>query len=228
MSRLAWLALLVAPSLSCGLIDPDVTEFNLRLPEKPFNVDTADWNLNVMGSSVPTLDCPPIDCALAETQFCSMGACEVACDANLHCAAAVSISVFNEFNLEMESPELTKIDAQAVISVTVEQIAFRIETNTLNVATPPLEVHLAPVGINDPNDPMAEAIGTIAAVQVGQVGAGMIELTPDGKTVMQTYMSNWRTPFHVIVSGDVTISAGTPVPQGALAGVVTVTAHAGL
>jgi hypothetical protein len=45
---------------------------------------------------------------------------------------------------------------------------------------------------------------------------------------MEQYMSNWRTPFNVIVSGTATISAGDPVPSGKLTGVVTATAHAGL
>jgi hypothetical protein len=223
-------AVVAAPLGSCGLIDSDVTDFPLRLPEKEFNVDTAEWMLSVPGggNTFPTLDCPPLDCAQAVSQVCAGDSCGATCDGNAHCQAQVNVSVFQMFNLSTESPELETIDSQAVVTVTVENISFKVKENTLNVASPPLEVYLAPQGVNDPASTMAVEIGTIASVPPGQTGEGQIDLTPTGKMAMESYMSNWRTPFNVIVAGEVAISAGDPVPMGRLSGSVTVLAHAGL
>ncbi len=226
-SLLLAVALAAAPAVSCGLISSDVTDFNLRLPEKEFNLDTQDWMLTVTGQ-MPTLDCPPVDCAVATTQICEQGACSADCDANAHCQAHVTVSVFQMFDLKNEAPELQTIDSEAVISVTVETIKFKVSTNTLNIDSPPLTVYLAPNGVSDPNDPMAEEIGTIASVAAGQTGEGEIMLSETGKASMEQFMSNWRVPFNVIVTGRVTIMAGQAVPEGKLTGAVTVTAHAGL
>ncbi len=225
---LAATALAALPGLSCGLIDSDVTDFTLKLPEKDFNVDTADWMLTVQGSTVPSIPCPPAECTVAADQFCADGACTSTCDANMECQAIVDVTVFQQFDLANEAMELDAIDSQAVISVEVETIAFRIEENTLNVASPPLKIYLAPQGVSDPNGGVAVEIGTLAPVAAAQTGSVDIVLTPSGKQVMEQFMEDFRTPFTVIIAGSAAIQAGDPVPEGRMSGVVTVSAHAGL
>ena len=219
---------LVLFTSACGLIDSDVTDFNLKLPEKDFNVDTADWNLAVEGETIPSVPCPPADCTAAADQFCTAGSCTADCDANAHCQAHVSVSVFQSFDLANEAPELAEIASKPIASVTVESIAFRIKENTLNVPTPPLELYLAPQGVSDPASDEAEHIGTLAPVAVATTGEVELELSESGRAKMSEYMKDYKTPFTVIVAGDAALQAGQPVPAGKMKGVVTVTAHAGL
>lgn len=221
-------ALASLPAMSCGLINSDVTDFNLKLPEKPFNVDTADWMISVQTDTMPSIACPPADCTAAADMFCAGGACTADCDAGAHCAAHVPVSVSQPFDLAHESPELQTIDSQSGISVTVETVTFKVSENTMNVATPPLELYMAPQGVLDAMSAEAVHIGSVESVAPGQTGPVPIDFTPDGKKAMETFMSAYQTPFTVIVSGNVTMSAGAPVPQGKLSGVVSVTAHAGI
>jgi len=222
-------ALLVAvvPALSCGLIDPDVTEFALNLPEKEFAVDTADWNLKVTGT-MPTIACPPADCAAAVETICEAGSCSAACDPGMARAAGVSVSVFQMFHPVTEAAWVKQVEGQPLIEVEVEAIAFNIDENTLNVPSPPLTIYLAPQGISDPLGGSAVAIGTLSSVSPGFVGEVGLTLTDSGKQAMADFLGDYMTPFNVIVGGDVTISAGDPVPTGRLAGVVKVTAHTSL
>jgi hypothetical protein len=220
--------LLSSAAASCGLIDSDVTDFNLKLPEKPFNVDTADWMISVSGENMPSIECPAVDCTAAADMFCAGGACTSDCDPGGHCAAHVPVSVSQPFDLAHESPELQTIDSQAAISVTVETVTFKVNENTMNVATPPLDLYMAPQGVLDVNSADAVHIGSVESVVPGQTGAVPIDFTAEGKAAMEMFMSSYQTPFTVIVSGNATMSAGAPVPQGKLSGVVSVTAHAGL
>ncbi len=225
---LAAAALVCLPAASCGLISSDVTDFNLKLPEKPFNVDTADWMLSVQGSTMPAIACPAVDCTAATDMFCAQGACTADCDSGGHCQAHVAVAVSQKFDLAHESPELAKIDSQAGIKVTVEAITFVVKENTLNVTSPPLSVFLAPQGVLDPQSPEAVNIGTAEAVPAMQTGEVVILFSATGKHAMEQYMGDYKTPFSVIVAGDVTMHAGDPVPKGKLSGVVSVTAHAGI
>jgi hypothetical protein len=221
-------ALLSLSTASCGLIDSDVTDFNLKLPEKSFNVDTADWMLSVQGETMPSIACPPADCTAAADMFCAGGTCTSDCDPGAHCAAHVPVSVSQPFDLAHESPELQTIDSQAAISVTVETVTFKVSENTMNVATPPLDLYMAPQGVLDAMSAEAVHIGSVESVAPGQTGPVPIDFTVEGKAAMEMFMSAYQTPFTVIVAGSVTMSAGAPVPQGKLSGVVSVTAHAGL
>jgi hypothetical protein len=223
LAALAAFALLGA----CGLISSDVTDFSLRLPEKPFNVDTADWMLQIEGT-VPAVPCPPADCSNQAATFCDSGACSSACDVGAHCDVTVPIHIFNAFDLATEAPELMKLDAQAIISVTVDSVAFRIDSNSFTTASPVMHLFLAPQGVTDSADPSAIEVGTLEPVAPGQTGEVSIMFSDAGKAAMEDYMSAYRTPFTVIVSASVHMAAGDPVPEGALAGAVTVLAHAGL
>ena len=120
------LAFAALSASSCGLIDPDVTDFNLKLPEKSFNVDTADWMLTVTEASMPTIDCSATDCTAAADMFCAEDHCTADCDASSHCQAHVDVSVFQPFDLANESPELAEISYKPIAKVTVESIAFKI------------------------------------------------------------------------------------------------------
>ena len=222
------LALAALPAASCSLISSDVTDFNLKLPEKPFNIDTVDWMLTVPGDTMPSLACPPTECTAAADMFCADGKCTSDCDPGAHCQAHVAVSVSQPFDLAHESPELETIDSQAALKVTVEKVIFKVSENTLNVASPPLDLYLAPQGVLDPASGEAVHVGTLEAVNPGQTGEIAIDFSAEGKKAMEDFMSDYKTPFTVIVAGTVTMHAGEPVPMGKLSGVVSVTAHAGI
>ncbi|MSP15408.1 MAG: hypothetical protein EXR73_02135 [Myxococcales bacterium] len=223
MSRLvpALVAVLFA---GCGLIDLDVTAFDLRLPEKAFTVDTAAWQVQGMGT-IPAVPCPPADCAASTAELCAGAACSVACGAAGTCEATVSMSMRHMFDLAQESAELSVVDDKPLIEVTVETIAFKVTENTLNVATPELTVYLAPIDVTDASDERAEPVGLIPSMQGGEVGTFTVGFTATGRDVLELYMGNFRTAFNVIVGGKTTIAAGTLVPMGKLVGAVTVEAH---
>src|SRR5690349_16035474 len=108
--RIAVLALL--PGVACGLVDSDIARFDLTLPRKPFNLDTADWMLNIQGQSMPAIACPPAECASAAADLCGEGTCTAECSAESTCDLLVNVAISQTFDLALESPELDAVDDQ--------------------------------------------------------------------------------------------------------------------
>ena len=71
--RLAVLALAGALG-GCGLVDPDITHFELYIKDKQFTVDTAQWELQDVGMFTD-IDCSGNAglCATAAQQACTSG-----------------------------------------------------------------------------------------------------------------------------------------------------------
>ncbi len=231
--RLCIVALLLP---ACGLIDSDVTNFDLTLPDKDFSVDASGWQVDQMAADT-FLDtsCSPTPqnvCMSAAMQACPMN-CAGECGSAGKCLLELNISAYKSIDLVTEKPELNTINDKPVIKVAIDSVQFSVPSNTLNVATPELGVYVAPITVMDPKDPMAKKIGVIAEVPAGAtVATKDLTFTGEGKQILIDTMSTFKTPFNVIVgtSADdpITIGAGDPVPTGKLDAIVQIKAHAGL
>lgn len=227
--------LLVAALLSsggCGLIDSDISDFDLSLPEKELTVDTSDWMLTDQ-STVPPIDCSGMTsiCSAAVAQICSAGElCFGSCDAETEtCNAEVLIELFQRFELAAEKPELEAIDGKPLVDVTIRRIGYSVTENTMNVDSPPLAVYIGPQEAMSSGHPQAEQIGTIPVVPAGTtVTDGEVELLPGAEETMSRFMTDYQTPFNVIAGSLVELEAGDQVPQGRLVAIVQVDATAGL
>jgi hypothetical protein len=212
----------------CGLIDSDITDFPLHLPEREVTVDTADWQL-ADEPTMPAVDCTGAMagvCDSAVDELCAAEGCEGNCGGE-SCEIALAISLWNTFDLATESPELEQFEDQPVVSVTIERVWFEVTENSLDVASPELEVAIAPQSIMTLAD--GEVVGTIPSVPAGQLIAdGEVTLTADGAQVLSTYMKSYSTPFNVIVGTNLSLAAGDPLPTGRMVALVHVDASAGL
>ena len=233
MRRFAWSACVTAAlALSgCGLISSDVTNFDLTLPDKTFTVDTASWGLgNVDAFTSTSCSANAGVCAAAAQQACNQGQCFGSCDsATQTCDLKVLVSLWQPVDLVAEKPELQTINNQPLVGVTIDKLEYQVIENSMNVATPPMTMYIAPATVMAPGDPQAHAIATIPAVPAGTTQALMaIELTADGKTQLAKFMGDYATPFNIIVGAELDVKQGDTVPAGRLAAKVVVTAHASL
>jgi len=214
----------------CGLIDSNIADFDLSLPEKEITVDTADWML-ADAQSVPAIDCQDMMsvCNAGVSQFCGNGQlCFGSCD-GANCKAEVAVNLFREFDLGEEKPELREIDGQPLVDVTIRRIAYSVSENTMNVDSTPLTIYIGPQDAMSSGHPQAEAIGTIAPVPAGMtIDDAEVELSADAESVVRSYMGDYRTPFNIIIGTLVDLEAGDLIPQGRLVAVVKVEATAGL
>jgi hypothetical protein len=234
MTYLRLCVLAVVPA--CGLIESDVTNFDLTLPDKAFSVDASGWQVNQQAADTfLMMSCSntPMVCSSAATTACPMN-CEGSCSpTSSKCELKLNISAYKSIDLVMEKPELNSINDRPIIKVTIDSVAYAVTSNTLNVATPELGVYVAPITVMDPKDPMATQIGIIASVPAGaSVASRDMVYTADGKQALVDAMSTYKNPFNVIVGtskeNPIVIKQGDSVPMGKLDAVIQIKAHAGL
>jgi len=231
-TRVAALALVVSAS-SCGLVDSNVADFNLDLPEKQFTVDASSWNVNASAASaflatsctqMPTL------CGQAAASVCKAASCTGMCDATSKtCVLSLGVSNYNTIDLITEKPELKTINEQPVIKVSIDRITYSVRANTLNVDSPAMTIYVAPATVMLATDAQAKAVGTIPVVAAGTtLPATEITFTETGRADLVAAMSNFKVPFNIIVGSTLQVNSTTMIPAGKLESGIQITAHAGL
>ena len=105
----ACLGLLVAASAGCSsLVDPNVADFDLTLPEKRFSIDTAGWQIDEQqAQSYLGQDCSsaPTFCSAAAEAVCE-ASCTGTCNASKRCELVLDVGLYKAVNLVDEKPEL--------------------------------------------------------------------------------------------------------------------------
>jgi hypothetical protein len=220
----------------CGLISPDVTDFDLTLPDKKFTINIDGWQVDDMQAETyldrSCAGAPPTACNSAVEQACAMG-CSGSCNASSQtCDLTLDVSLAQSVNLLMERPELQSLSDEPVIKVTVDSVTYEVTSNTLNVDTPVITVYIAPSSVTTvkSNDPSVKAIGTIDPIAAGETTTSPrpIKFTATGKAELVSIMSTFKTPFNVLVGSSIVVTAGQGLPVGALDAVVHIKGHAGL
>jgi hypothetical protein len=222
---------LAAVALSgCGLIDSDVTDFDLTLKPKTFTVDASRWSVDQSSADLLLSQSCSSD---ATCQSAAMAACPMDCSGTCGpistCEHGLDVGIYTTVDLVTEQPELKDINDRAIIDVTVDSVQYEVMNNTLSVETPELKVYVAPMSIMDPNDPMAVQIGSVAPVPaMATVALRDMTFTDAGKTSLVDIMSSYKNPFNIIVGSQLVVREGDQVPSGKLEARVHITAHAGL
>jgi hypothetical protein len=214
----------------CGLIDPDITNFDLTLPSKQFTIDTSRWDLSTAPQLTSTSCNTQQDvCAAGGQQACPDGECIAQCDGTTStCDLTLFVSLYNMIDLETEKPELSQIQNQPVLDVTIDSIEFEITANSMNIETPEMVVYAAPSTVMSP-DARAKRVGTVPPVPAGTTRSlTPITFDPMGRANLAGFMADYMTPFNIIVGSQILVENGSPVPAGAMTVRVVVEAHAGV
>lgn len=228
-------SLLTACALAgCGLIDPDITEFDLSLPEQEFIVDTSQWGLTDMGAEFPSIPCDPADdmCPALAAAICAEPDCSgtATCDVDTStCKVTVPVALSRSINLVEEKPELQTIENQPFINVTIDEVEYEVLENTLNFDSPVIDLYVAPQNVMSPDSADARLVGTIGSVPaMNQLDWTPVQLAGSGENNLRQFMGDYRSIFNVIAGTVVEIEAGMPMPSGRAVARVRVDAHAGL
>jgi hypothetical protein len=220
----------LASGAGCGLVDPNITHFDLTLPSKQFTIDSSRWNL-MNADQLVSQSCTtqPDPCAAAAQQACAMGTCIAQCNATtLTCDLTLFVSLYNTIDLQMEKPELATIEDQPVLDVTIDAINFEVSENTMNVETPEMVVYAAPSTVMSP-DARAKRVGSVPPLPAGQTRSlTPITFDPMGRDNLASFMGDYKTPFNIIVGSQLMVQMGDTVPDGTMTVRVVVEAHAGL
>lgn len=230
MSRWILKVAMVLSVGGCGIIDPNITRFDLRLPERMFTMDTDQWELSSSGAVFPELACgqEPTSCEAQVDGLCGADQCTSMC-VDGACHMIVQVTLWRAVDLYEENPELKTIHEQPLVDVEIERVHYAVTENTLNIPTPALTLYMAPASVMDPNDPAAREVGVIPPVPAGSAqGQADVMVTATHEAALETFMRDYKTPFNLIISADITVTPGDPIPMGRITADVGVDASAGI
>lgn len=254
--RRMYLAGLVSLSFSLNvggcLIDDSVTDFTFQLPQKNFSVDTASFTPPTVTTIPctqspdscldlsPDLSCgttnycevddpthvPEIPCTAQDDPCASLGS-EFSCDLGSQvCQVTIPFELVTETDLANEVPELETVGSSDFTSVRLDYLRMRVLENTFSVATPPVDVFVAPQttvtlyvpGSNPPTlSPGVEAVGEVPSIPAGVSGhTEEVALTTGGSAAITGYCRTPEIPFNIFVYSEIVLQGGDAVPQGRL------------
>lgn len=224
-------AVMVIALTGCGgLIDPNITRFDLRLPERMFTVDTDQWELSSSGAVLPDIPCDadPAVCDAEIQALCGVDQCTGMCVAG-SCHMVVQVTLWRAVDLYAENPELKTINEQPLVDVTIESVHYEVTENTLNIDTPEFTLYMAPASIMNPDDSQARAVGVIPPIAAGtRQGTSDVMVSEAHEQALEAFLRDYQTPFNLIISADIAVEPGDPIPMGRITTDVGVEASAGI
>jgi len=208
MRRLVIASLLVLGAASCGLISSDVAAIKFNLPPRMYSFDSSTFGVPAgLSQEVPcgagqlVVDCcnPP---AIPNVPAPDCSMTQIACEQNENgmdvCTAQATVSQSQVMNLGQEVQQLSGLTG--LVSISIKQISYRVDANTLDVTIPDVSLYLAPSGVTDANDPSAKKFGTLPSIAAGTMPSGDVILEPNAASVLESFTQNIQSPFTFIAA----------------------------
>jgi hypothetical protein len=215
--RSAFAAVLVSAIAACGSEPSE--RLALELPHKRYALSSNEplWKHPPPGVLRNDLTCgatgrvasccpppghPTFDCA----------ALPLACDGGV-CALVFELELARTVELAVEVPELGRRRGR-VLSVATPP-SLRVESSSrLNVALPEARLYLAPGGVRSGRAEGAKLLGVIPRIEAGVEASSPIRLGGEAATALARAISDYQTPFNLIVTFPIVTRPDTPPPVG--------------
>jgi hypothetical protein len=214
-SRLSLLVLLTVGFACFGC--KDLATITFQLPTETYGFDASQFNLPP--GTLPSVPCTDSGSCCTVATAAGIDCASVVCDApSGTCAVTVTVeSPPQVIDLKAQVSQLGGLQSQSFADVTVSQIIYTVDPNTLNVALPPVDLFLANNGATSTADPSAQKFGTVPATPAMTTVVGQqVTLDGAGQQAFVNYAKNFGTPFEVIARTTIVVPGGTPLPTGAL------------
>jgi hypothetical protein len=210
----------------CGLIPP--VNYDYSFDPKEVMQSLGDGSGSAQ--ALPTVMCPATSCTTVQIPPNSgMVACENGvCTATAHVRAAIPVDLRNA-----KTPVPEDVVRFGIDRVTIAKVAYWVTQNSLNVATPPLDLYVGPEAAADEMSAGVTQLGSVASLPAKSkdcadprdgnepAAAGFtacdMPLTAAGQEALAGFIKNYKTaPFKLLVHGQIKAAGGTPTPSGAI------------
>jgi hypothetical protein len=194
-------------------------------------------DLGNQSGTIPSVACKgvtPDPCAQVQSML-PMGA-TTACDTNANsCTASDEVRLSQMIDLSRaQTPLPSLVVTYGISAVTVDRVEYWVAQNSLDFATPAIDLYVAAAAAKDEKDTTARKLGTLASLPAKSMscadppdttndtrssGAKICDLPldSDGVSALQDFIKNYKqAPFQVIVHAVITATGGQPIPAGAI------------
>ena len=190
------------------------------------------------GATVPDVACDTgaNDVCAAAAGTLGLTKVTLACDATLKkCVAQAEIRASEPIDLskQMETSFPPQAIEFGVDVVEVKRVNYWIDDNQLNVATPQIEIYVAPAAARDEHDAKAALLATVASLPAKSkacadpvyakgdpkaVGVSVCSapLPEAGKAALAAFVKDYKTAFQIIAHATIVAKPGDPIPSGSI------------
>ena len=213
------LLLLGAGLLSCGLINANIFDTEIRLSRQVYSQD--------FGKAAGTV--PKVPCS-AQTDLCQQvtsalqgapakGLCDLS---TMLCVAEASVTLPYTVNLSQDQAFQSGVAGKAVQFVRSVAIDYSLPTNTLTFPLPAIEVYVGPQDATTKTHPGVVLIGTIGPFARAQTISDSAPLTlaiADGspaRAKLEASIKNPKVPFVFLIAATPRMASGDELPAGKL------------
>jgi hypothetical protein len=234
-------ALVLATALSSGGVLAGCNLVGSSGLQTDYSFDALSYASPEYGPSTGTV--PEVPCTVGGTDVCTAAATTMfagqnitmSCDPMLQrCVARAEVRVSQTVDI---SKQMNTFPAQAiqfgVEVVEVKRVTYWIDRNTLNVATPGIEIYVAPSAARDETDPKAALLATVAPLPATSNACGdaaydkgdarangapvcSAPLPEPGKAALGEFVKAYETPFQVMAHAVIVAKPGDPIPSGGI------------
>jgi hypothetical protein len=138
------------------------------------------------------------------------------------CTYHTSFEVVSAVDLGKEAPQFSQFSGQAILSLSLSKVTYT-AVNGLNVASPAIDIYLAPANVVHVVDPATQVMdtsvvkfGSVASVPAGTTVTAQVQQAPGAASAFAKFAKDWATPFTFIATAPITVRGGDPVPTGKL------------
>ncbi len=200
-----------------------------------FDPQTFAANLGDSTGDAPTIACTqaPTACAAFSALKLQNATVTPACDAGSgDCTATADVRLSYMVDLATQTGFPPDAIRFGISAVTIEKIAYWVSSNSLNVATPHIDLFVAPASAQDETQG-GVLLGSVASLPAGSAscadpadptvdananGAAICDLplTSAGQSALAGFAKNASTSFQILAHAQFQIVGGEPIPAGAI------------
>ncbi len=206
----------------CILINSNGPAISYDLAPQEFVQDFGSNSGNLMDVPCQTdATCAALPVPSGTTASCDTMAMKCVLNADVRLTQTVNLSQQPGFPSSVAN-------SSAVQAVTVGAVHYWTPSNTLNFASPPVDVYVGSQSAQKETDAGVTHLGTVPSLPAGgrtacRMGAPGTQdarcdlpLDDAGVQALGALAKDYRTPFNVLVVSHLTVHAGDPVPSGKL------------
>ncbi len=212
LKALAASSLLLFATVSCGLLD---TAFTIDTDWVYIKLDTAQMGIKLSAGAtkVPAIPCTSDKaCGAAFSCSGSSYSCTMKC-VSKKCEIHVTAETGTKVDLSQKIKNQTS--ATVLSEVELDYVVYNTDSNSLTFATPSIGLYVGPQTATTTAG--ATSFATMPAIPAKETPNAKIPVTSAGKSALEGYVRNYKTPFKLLGKAALTFKSGDPAPTGKIA-----------
>lgn len=214
MRRVSSMLLLTALlAAGCGLFK-DATTVTVDTDWQELVLDADALGLSITGAQLPSIACGSADVCAQIACSSAKYQCGLQCGAKGTCEVVAAAQ--ESIEIDISSRVKGKTQADALSEVEFDRLVLNTDENTLNFATPRVEIFVGPRSAKLSTDGGVVRFAELEPISPGETPNKELPADPAGQETLAGFVKDYTIPFRFLVAASLSFGAGQELPKGRL------------